>query len=104
MIDGIQFKVCGLTSLVDAEFADRLGADYLGFILYPKSPRHVSLPQYVDMAKRLPTLRKTVAVLVEPRTDDLDAAEQELARGVTGHLRTSAKAMHSTPRMAVRTM
>ena len=76
MIDGIQFKVCGLTSLVDAEFADRLGADYLGFILYPKSPRHVSLPQYVDMAKRLPTLRKTVAVLVEPRTDDLDAAEQ----------------------------
>lgn len=76
MIDGIQFKVCGLTSLVDAEFSDRLGADYLGFILYPKSPRHVSLSQYADMAKRLPTLRKTVAVMVEPRTDELKAAEQ----------------------------
>lgn len=70
MIDGIRFKVCGLTSIVDAEFADRCGADYLGFILYPKSPRFVSLAQYRAMASRLPDRRK-VAVSVEPTLDEL---------------------------------
>ena len=72
MIDGIRFKVCGLTSLVDAEFADRCGADYLGFNFYPKSPRYLSLAQYRAMAPRLPDRRK-VAVLVEPSLDELAA-------------------------------
>jgi phosphoribosylanthranilate isomerase len=65
MIDGIQIKVCGLTSLVDASFADACGVDFLGFVLYPKSPRHVSLAQYRSMAGRLPDRHK-VAVTVEP--------------------------------------
>ncbi|HVU23606.1 MAG TPA: phosphoribosylanthranilate isomerase [Opitutus sp.] len=72
MIDGIRFKVCGLTTLVDAEFADRCGADYLGFILYPKSPRFVSPTKYAAMARLLPD-RKRVAVSVEPTTAELAA-------------------------------
>ncbi len=32
-------KICGLTRLEDAAAALELGADYLGFILYPPSPR-----------------------------------------------------------------
>jgi phosphoribosylanthranilate isomerase len=70
MIDGVRLKVCGLTSLVDAEFADRCGADYFGFILFPKSPRYIPLPQYQAMAPRLPDRRK-VAVLVEPDPGEL---------------------------------
>jgi phosphoribosylanthranilate isomerase len=72
MIDGIRFKVCGLTSIADAEFADRCGADYIGFILYSKSPRYVSLEQYRAMAPRLPD-RKKVAVSVEPSVAELEA-------------------------------
>jgi phosphoribosylanthranilate isomerase len=72
MIDGIRFKVCGLRSLVDAEFADRCGADYLGFIFHPRSPRFVSLDQYRAMAPRLPDRRK-VAVTVEPSVEELTA-------------------------------
>jgi len=72
MIDGIRFKVCGLTSLVDAEFADRCGADYLGFIFHPKSPRHLTREQFRAMAPRLPARRK-VAVSVEPTSDELAA-------------------------------
>ena len=72
MIDGIRFKVCGLTSLVDAEFADRCGADYLGFIFHPKSPRFISLEQFRAMSPRLPDRRK-VAVSVEPTVDELSA-------------------------------
>ncbi len=70
MIDGIRIKLCGLSSLVDAEFADRCGIDYLGFNLYPKSPRFVSLAQYRAMAPRLPD-RRRVAVTVEPAPDEL---------------------------------
>ncbi|HEY0968692.1 MAG TPA: phosphoribosylanthranilate isomerase [Opitutaceae bacterium] len=65
MIDGIRFKVCGLTSLIDAELADKVGADCLGFIFHPESPRRVTPAQYEAMAPRLPSRRK-VAVLVEP--------------------------------------
>jgi phosphoribosylanthranilate isomerase len=72
MIDGIRFKVCGLTSLVDAEFADRCGADYLGFIFHPASPRNLSLTQYQAMAPRLPE-RRRVAVTVEPTVETLTA-------------------------------
>ncbi len=72
MIDGIRLKVCGLTSLVDAEFADRCGVDFLGFIFFPKSPRFVSLETFQAMAKRLPG-RKRVAVIVEPTPAELGA-------------------------------
>ncbi|MBI5691197.1 MAG: phosphoribosylanthranilate isomerase [Verrucomicrobia bacterium] len=71
MIEGVRLKVCGLTTLIDAELADQAGADYLGFILYPGSPRAVSLAQYRGMAARLPE-RRRVAVCVEPTGDDLD--------------------------------
>ena len=76
MIDGIRLKVCGLTSLVDAEAADGCGADYLGFILYPKSPRHIALGTFQAMARRLPARRK-VAVSVEPTVAEL--AEMQAA-------------------------
>jgi phosphoribosylanthranilate isomerase len=64
--------VCGLTSLVDADAADKIGADYLGFILYPQSPRGITLTQYLAMKDRLPP-RKKVVVCVEPAAADLAA-------------------------------
>lgn len=73
MVQGIRLKVCGLTSLVDAELADRAGADCLGFVLHPDSPRRVTLAQFRAMAARLPE-RKKVAVMVEPSTAGLAEA------------------------------
>jgi len=72
MINGVRLKICGITSLIDADAADAAGADYLGFILHPRSPRHVSLAQFAAMAARLPP-RKKVAVVVEPSVEDLAA-------------------------------
>lgn len=74
MVAGIRIKVCGLTSLVDAEFADHSGVDYLGFNFYPKSPRHITLQAYRAMAPRLPDRRK-VAVIVEPSAGELAAIQ-----------------------------
>ena len=65
MSSGIQFKVCGLTSLADAEFAGECGAGYLGFILHPGSPRKIPLDRFKVMAPRLAG-RNKVAVSVEP--------------------------------------
>ncbi|MCW5942150.1 MAG: phosphoribosylanthranilate isomerase [Fimbriimonadaceae bacterium] len=36
-----RLKICGLTNRADAEYALELGADALGFVLEPSSPRHV---------------------------------------------------------------
>ena len=76
MINGIRLKVCGITSLVDAAAADAVGADYLGFIFYPKSPRWVSKPQMLALKDRLPP-RKKVAVSVDPTAAEL-AQQAEL--------------------------
>lgn len=73
MINGIQVKICGITSLVDAEAADRIGADYLGFILWPKSPRHVSPETFRSIATLLP-FRKKIAVMVEPTDAEIKSA------------------------------
>ena len=73
MIGNIRLKVCGLRSLVDAEFAHHLGADYVAFNLYPKSPRFFALEQYRTMASSLPK-GKRVAVMVSPTEGELTDA------------------------------
>ncbi len=72
MIHGIRIKVCGLTTLADAVWADQCGADFLGFIFYPPSPRGTTLTQFRLMHPSLPA-GKTVAVSVSPTVDELRA-------------------------------
>jgi phosphoribosylanthranilate isomerase len=72
MTGEIQIKVCGLTSPGDAAFAAAGGADALGFILHPKSPRYVSMAQFRAMSHSLPK-KPLIAVAVEPRVEDLAA-------------------------------
>ncbi len=41
----VKVKICGLTTLHEALAAAAAGADFLGFIFYPPSPRHVAPAQ-----------------------------------------------------------
>jgi phosphoribosylanthranilate isomerase len=43
-------KICGITNVDDACFAAKAGADLLGFILTPKSPRYVTVPEAAAIA------------------------------------------------------
>lgn len=74
MIHGLQLKVCGQTRVEDAAVAAEIGADYLGFIFYPKSPRYLSPAAYKELAPRLPAGPRRVAVMVEPRGEELAEA------------------------------
>lgn len=63
-------KVCGLTRQEDVDFALNLGADFLGFILCPESPRGLSLKDATELLAHVPT-EKRVAVDIEPTLDAL---------------------------------
>ena len=65
-----KIKVCGLTREEDVKLTLSLGADYLGFILYPQSPRTVSLDRAVELAAAVPVGQR-VAVDVATSLDDL---------------------------------
>ncbi|NPB05091.1 MAG: phosphoribosylanthranilate isomerase [Aquificae bacterium] len=68
---GVKVKVCGLTDAEDALFAAEVGADYLGFVLYPKSPRFVPPDRAASILKRLPEGVKKVAVVVNAEPEFL---------------------------------
>jgi phosphoribosylanthranilate isomerase len=72
MISGRQLKICGLTGPADAAAAAAVGADWLGFILHPGSPRRIALTDYVAAVDRWPRLPR-VAVSVEPSPEELRA-------------------------------
>ena len=63
-------KVCGLTREEDVDLTLSLGADYLGFILYPQSPRAVLLDRAVELAAAVP-VGQSVAVDVAASLEDL---------------------------------
>lgn len=73
MIHGVTLKVCGLTSVADAQTAAGIGADYLGFVLHPASPRYVTPERFRALAPDLPPLPK-VGVLVWSDLAALQAA------------------------------
>jgi phosphoribosylanthranilate isomerase len=74
MIGDVRLKVCGLRRAEDAVLAAELGADFLGFILYPKSPRYLAPADYAALAPGLPAGPARVAVLVEPTPVELAQA------------------------------
>lgn len=59
-----RIKICGLTRAQDVDAAVAAGADALGFVFYPASPRHVTIDQAAALMARVPPFVTIVALFV----------------------------------------
>ncbi|BES71607.1 phosphoribosylanthranilate isomerase [Marinobacter nanhaiticus D15-8W] len=59
-------KICGITRLEDALQAVEAGADAIGFVFYPPSPRAVDIETAAGIVRSLPPFVETVGLFVNP--------------------------------------
>lgn len=73
----MQVKICGLTIVENAVECASLGADAIGLVFYPPSPRHVTDEQAVQISRALPQKTVSVGVFVDESLDFImDKAEK----------------------------
>jgi len=61
-----RIKICGITRAEDARAAAQAGADAIGLVFYPASPRFLSLEWARQLATGLPPFVSAVALFVNP--------------------------------------
>jgi len=59
-------KICGMTRVEDVQAAAQAGADAIGLVFYPPSPRFLSLDWARQLAGEVPPFVSTVALFVNP--------------------------------------
>jgi len=59
-------KICGITRAEDARAAARAGADAIGLVFFPPSPRYLSTERAVEIRDALAPFVQTVALFVNP--------------------------------------
>jgi phosphoribosylanthranilate isomerase len=67
----VKVKFCGLTNVEDALAAVAAGADYLGFVLWERSPRHVTVETAREIARQLPPATMRVGVFVDATVEQV---------------------------------
>ncbi len=72
----VRVKICGITRIEDALHAVESDADYLGFILYPKSPRFLPPERRREILGGVKGALK-VAVMVNPSEEEVLKAFEE---------------------------
>lgn len=77
-----RIKICGLTREADVDDAIDAGADALGFVLYPKSARALTLARAVGLVQRLPPFVTPVLLFVNASPAEVSAAAQALPQAL----------------------
>jgi len=78
MVNDIKVKICGLTDPADIPAAILAGASYVGFVFFPKSPRHLVLDDAAFMAAAVPVGIMKVALTVDADNAMLDALTEKV--------------------------
>ena len=68
-----RIKICGLTRLEDVQAAVAAGADALGFVFYPPSPRYVTPEQAAKLIAAVPPFVSTVGLFVNASVAEVAA-------------------------------
>lgn len=66
----MRVKICGITNEEDARWAVNLGADFLGFNFYRKSPRKISVKLASEIIAKLPSWVEGVGVFVNAKINE----------------------------------
>ncbi|WP_349572051.1 phosphoribosylanthranilate isomerase [Azotobacter salinestris] len=74
----VRSKICGITRVEDALVAAEAGADAIGLVFYPKSPRAVTLQQAKAIAAALPPFVTTVGLFVNASRYEISEILDEL--------------------------
>ena len=66
-----QIKICGLTKTDQAVECEKLGADAIGFVFYPKSPRYINQEKAKQITSALSKKVITTGVFVNKKIDSV---------------------------------
>lgn len=69
-----RIKICGLTREADVDAAVAAGADAIGLVFYPASPRHVDIARAAVLARRLPPFVSPVGLFVNATAAEVTQA------------------------------
>lgn len=72
MTGAVAVKICGLTTAQAVSDAVEAGARYVGFVFFPRSPRHVGLADAARLARAVPAGVAKVALTVDADDAFLD--------------------------------
>lgn len=64
-------KICGITRSQDIDAVVNAGADAIGFVFFPPSPRHVSADQAKELVQHVPAYVQTVGLFVNATADEI---------------------------------
>jgi phosphoribosylanthranilate isomerase len=67
-----RIKICGITSVEDAQLAVASGADAIGLVFYAPSPRAVSVEQAAIIADSVPPFVTVVALFVDELVEEIN--------------------------------
>ncbi|WP_394672473.1 phosphoribosylanthranilate isomerase [Limnobacter sp.] len=73
-----RIKLCGFQTEDTVRAATRAGADAVGFVFYPPSPRHVEVQQAGQLARCLGAWQTPVALFVNPQADFVNSVIVEI--------------------------
>ncbi|MDQ2927204.1 MAG: phosphoribosylanthranilate isomerase [Pseudomonadota bacterium] len=69
-----RIKICGVSRPQDIDAAVEAGADAIGFVFHPASPRHVKVERAASLARGLPPFVTPVGLFVNAAAKDIAAA------------------------------
>ena len=77
-----RIKICGLSREADVAAAVDAGADAVGFVLFGRSPRHVSAARAGALARALPPFVTPVCLFVNGKADEIARTIDQVPRAV----------------------